>query len=1038
MRPLFIRTSLALLVVLANVTTRGAFAAQDTSLADTALAFSNYDMNGDGIIEIESLQVLGIDQPVDQPRTGTVLILVEPRLLTGPGSIELIDRLTRWRDDMASEGYNPRFLGASVYSGPVHQDGRTILALREFLKASETCTPSLGGVVLVGAFPEATLLLTWMQHIPEPTFSGRVGKHLVVNKGLLKLKVDRITPSSDLVLGDLDGNWHNIYQQEATPLHQWQMVLDSSALSRGPVANSTISTNQYEYVPANATAGVTPPQMWADYFDIRDADVTTLGPTPAGLLTVNIVSMSARNAELAASDFALRNPIARPELAVSRINARNISLQPDAPPDVHGRRPLTSQGTPQALEYVGPASIGFVRDPGLEKRLLVDYFDRQHRFRSSTKTRPPWRASSIQTDPALSSTTVLNALLEKCGFGFEPELATTDADIVDYAAWMLTPAALRGVAAHANWTNTAFAGSSDTAILEALIGPNPYAWAQTIAGDRTYLTPSVTEFRGADWALHRTIWNNRVMPHTSGSVWFHQGCDLIIPENSETMPYSDASYGGRQNAESILFYLDAVAIFGRGKVFYDLPTGAPPAIRTGRGRVGEGWKGIFFHDSMVPSTFMADRKKAYFWSLLGDLTLLVKPDETPPSFAVTPVAKSRYVDRYRSGNSFRSTDLAQVEYSLQRREAGQLPWNIPLVGDPLGVYDAPFLVDIDKTLYRQGYYYLIADGGDESGNYRRVVSTILLDTQPPTVDLANVSAGSVSGAVSVQLRATDNFGITKAAWSLRKNGDMLEYKARQFSPSVLSFDYFENGSVAATSGTFEFRVRVRDGASETYIQKLVDLDMVNPVIDDVTASLQRAGDEHRFSIQVRAHDDVGIRFVSWLLFKDSLNVGRRSRSLSTPSLFYSESDVRFFDSSFGYGNYQLVIDVTDSSGRLSQVSRILHLAPPPSGPSCNDSISSNGGNLPETHIIDVGRSYGKFWIHYDTFDIPDEMVISCADGGTVEGVSLFTLGCVGTVGVNSVQLGFSGSSDRIEVRIYPNCLGTSETQWNFTIDCATQ
>ena len=91
------------------------------------------------------------------------------------------------------------------------------------------------------------------------------------------------------------------------------------------------------------------------------------------------------------------------------------------------------------------------------------------------------------------------------------------------------------------------------------------------------------------------------------------------------MPYDHPQYGARQGAEALLLFGNGLALAGRAKVFYDEPRGFAEALREGRS-FGEAWAGYFDVESQRPTGGTIGRKKAYFWSLLGDWSLkLLKP-----------------------------------------------------------------------------------------------------------------------------------------------------------------------------------------------------------------------------------------------------------------------------------------------------------------------------------------------------------------------------------------------------------------------------
>jgi hypothetical protein len=93
---------------------------------------------------------------------------------------------------------------------------------------------------------------------------------------------------------------------------------------------------------------------------------------------------------------------------------------------------------------------------------------------------------------------------------------------------------------------------------------------------------------------------------------------------------------------------------------------------------------------------------------------------------------------------------------------------------------------------------------------------------------------------------------------------------------------------------------------------------------------------------------------------------------------------------------------------------------------CNNQQRA-GGSRPEVHQIDLGITHGTFRFDYETYTAKDQIVIT--QGGRV----LFDSGCVGER--KSVTVQFGGYTSMIEVRVNPDCAGTTNTAWNFTVFC---
>ena len=97
---------------------------------------------------------------------------------------------------------------------------------------------------------------------------------------------------------------------------------------------------------------------------------------------------------------------------------------------------------------------------------------------------------------------------------------------------------------------------------------------------------------------------------------------------------------------------------------------------------------------------------------------------------------------------------------------------------------------------------------------------------------------------------------------------------------------------------------------------------------------------------------------------------------------------------------------------------------------CNDT-AKQGGNTPETLVVDLGRTSGVFRFDYDMYDVPDRMIVHYG-GGT------YDTGCTGGKqgrgrDKGSVDLKFFGSS-QVTIQVLPACQGGS-TSWKFTVHC---
>lgn len=164
--------------------------------------------------------------------------------------------------------------------------------------------------------------------------------------------------------------------------------------------------------------------------------------------------------------------------------------------------------------------------------------------------------------------------------------------------------------------------ATDAAELDGLFARPPRAW--TRRGDR--LSPSLAgpaRHGHAGFALWQALWCDG-MAAESPFLLLHTGCEAISPPGSSRLPFDDARYGRWAHGESILFYTAAVALVGRAKVFYDEPRGFAAALADGA-TIGDALRRYAELESAARTWGEVGgdigRKRAYFWSLLGDGSL---------------------------------------------------------------------------------------------------------------------------------------------------------------------------------------------------------------------------------------------------------------------------------------------------------------------------------------------------------------------------------------------------------------------------------
>jgi len=570
--------------------------------------FRPIDVDGDGEPEVRAVRPLGTFGDAASP---DVLVLVEDRLLTPRADsageappTALTERLERFGRDLAAEGHRAVILAVAVYDGPRHQDGRTVLGLRRLLK-THADRRSLAGAVLVGHFPDATLVRTcnWRKK-GAIRLPGRDGEDRAFDGSTRWLRriPELVAHKFDLVLADLDGGWEDLYVGEPTVLERVEAVFaDPEHLATGgPCVAMRVGR-----------------QSVVDVFHVADGAVAV---DPEGLAVT--IDDGTRDHECTAGDRRAANAIAHPEIAVSRIDARGAAWSPRA-------AFVAPSGSPQPVQFDAEDDVPrwdrvWEPDPALELRLLCEYFDRNHRYRTEGIDPAANRPASIAWGLPSGMRSVRRANADWAGFAEPGYDVHREVDLLQLVAWLRRPALVRTLRAHSSGRHAAFA-KTDAAALEQAIGGVPWSFSPQ---GRT-LAPSLhsaCRSGRAGFFLYRTLWANGALP-PDPFLLIHTGCEALSPPHHDR-PFDHPSYGARQHAESILFYTPCLAIVGRAKVFYDEPRGFSETLRDG-GSVGAAWQHYFDAEGAVESWGRAGgdigRKRSYFWSLLGDWTLTM-PD----------------------------------------------------------------------------------------------------------------------------------------------------------------------------------------------------------------------------------------------------------------------------------------------------------------------------------------------------------------------------------------------------------------------------
>src|SRR5690606_37757703 len=142
----------------------GGLVVAQSPLEDVVKTFAPFDLDGDGRAELCKLEWAGMAGAPDKP---LVVVLDEGAVWrylrhsfdypANSHSFSLKADLLQFRDDIAAEGHCVLLLAADVHSGPPHQDGRTVLAIRRLFQRLHGVAP-MQAAVLVGHFPDAMLV----------------------------------------------------------------------------------------------------------------------------------------------------------------------------------------------------------------------------------------------------------------------------------------------------------------------------------------------------------------------------------------------------------------------------------------------------------------------------------------------------------------------------------------------------------------------------------------------------------------------------------------------------------------------------------------------------------------------------------------------------------------------------------------------------------------------------------------------------------------------------------------------------------------
>ncbi len=575
-------------------------------------SFSSYDYDEDGVLEITSLRHWPTESGAgtDEVETGRPLVVLIDERLTVPleGGRAIDERLSaaidRWLAALRDDGWRPMPIVAEVYSGARHQDGKTVLALRRLLQQLHAADPKLGGAILVGSFPEASLVRRWIwKHSDRrATFDGvSYNGPNEPRATFLAMDPELIAPRTDLVLCDLDGAWETLYREAPTEIESLRLLPEVEEGVEWPVPDRLLRARSYTAIP----------KRFEDFFLIEDCDFEIIERDET-TMTIR-ASYQPRRPETTEADRQQPNPIARPEISVSRIDARHIAVAAD-PSD------LDEQGSPKQV----PAERGspldrLTRSPELERRLLAEFFERNVAYRRSGVPTEARRGAILSTDLRTIDSRYFAGLSGDFDRTVELRRATT----LDAVEFLRTAALVKGISAHSDPTCSMLLGSGNPERLDEAVGGGWWHWRRE--GDA--FAPSYRDDAVASklhFGLLRTLWENGVLKSAGPTFYLHCGCEVNTPLAAERVPYDSPEYASHlQIAENLLFYGEGLALLSRAKVFYDAPRGFAESFGGESGGFGAALSTYFEHEAQDAGLGrdVAGYDRVYFWSILGDWTL---------------------------------------------------------------------------------------------------------------------------------------------------------------------------------------------------------------------------------------------------------------------------------------------------------------------------------------------------------------------------------------------------------------------------------
>lgn len=318
---------------------------------------------------------------------------------------------------------------------------------------------------------------------------------------------------------------------------------------------------------------------------------------------------------------------------------------------------------------------------------------------------------------------------------------------------------------------------------------------------------------------------------------------------------------------------------------------------------------------------------------------------------------------------------------------------------------------------------IVVTANDRFGNVTSKVATVLFDLRPP--DSCSPSLDRASGLHRwFLMSASDESPLVLARVSGAGIATVVKEFGRGAQSGIAGPDiYFPS------AGSYQLDFECVDAYGNVKSTPLAVSVSRGPSLVVGIAELSRS------SVTVRAaiSDDVGLARWGMRLECNGLWTYRGNATSGTAVVVNETFSLASYPPGTRCTAYIDSVD-TDTSG-VSDLAEFLVPWPPGPPPlSCGNDVHA-GGNQPETFDIDVHRSSGRLNLWWQSYTVPDEIVLSCADGGLIDGASSARISCRATGGWVHWIWDYACNSSRIHVSVRPNCDGSSNTEWTFRLGC---